>query len=314
MPSSPGAKRTPRPLTLGRVWWAAGLGAWAFLSASWAGASGKVVVLVSRSAEPYLVATRGFQGAVGLEPDLFNMEGNLEKAKAYLDTLTPGAVRLLVSVGTEAGQAERALDPAIPVVYTMVMEPLEMPRRQATGVVIKLSIEDQFQRVQKLFPGRKRIGVIYNPQYSSRDIEQARKLAPQYDLALMPLAVEKAEEVPEALPKLSRGSVDLIWMVPDKTVAAPAAVQAMVAHALREGIPLIGLSMYHVKSGALAAFSVDFGDLGAQTAKLALRVLAGGSTPPVETPRRVIIYVNPKVQKQLGLEDLSVFPEVSFVQ
>lgn len=299
-----------------RAWGWLAAGAWlgVLLSAALAGATGKVLVVVSRSADPYLLAARGFQSEFGQTPDVYNMEGDAEKAGKVLGRLSPDSVRLVVAIGTEAGQAVRALDPAIPVVYTMVMEPLELSRPQVTGVVIKLSIEEQFRRLQKLFPRRKRVGVIYDPRFSSRDIEAARKLASAHDLILMPLAVAKAEEVPEALPKLARGNVDLIWMLPDRTVATPAAVQALIAHAQREGVPLIGLSMFHVRSGALGALAVDFGDLGGQTARLAKRVLAGGTLPAWETPRRVVIYINPKVQKQLGLEDLSVFPEVSFVQ
>lgn len=314
MRSSPGTMHAPHLRRRARGWLVAGAWVWVLLGTSLAGAAGKVVVFVSRSADPYLQAARGFQSEFGQAPVFFNMEGDAEKARQSLGALSPDAVRLVVAIGTEAAQSLGVLDPAIPVVYTLVMEPLKLPERQATGVVIKLSLEDQFQRLQKLFPGRKRVGVIYDPRFSSRDIEEARKLAPTYDLTLMPLAVEKSEEVPEALPKLARGSIDLIWMLPDRTVAAPAAVQVLIAHALREGVPLIGLSMYHVRSGALGALTVNFEDLGAQTARLARRVLAGGSLPSFETPHRVVIYINPKVQKQLGLEDLSVFPEVSFVQ
>ena len=290
---------------------AGGLALWIGTGAAW---GEKVALVLSRSADPYVAAARGFQHTTPSEVEVFNMEGDTEKGQQIMRGVAPATVLAVVTIGTEASQATRALDPSIPIVYTMVLDPLELPQHRSTGVVIKIGIEAQFARMQKLFPTKKRIGVIYNPKYSSLDIEQARKLAPQYELALTPLAVERPEEVPTALPKLVRGVVDLIWMVPDRTVAQPAAVQDLIDHALQEGLPLIGLSMYHVKIGALAAFSVDFNDVGIQTAKLAQRFLSEGGRLPVEMPRKIIIYVNPKVQKQIGIEDLSVFPEVNYIQ
>lgn len=298
-------------MLLSRSRWLCGsVGALLWLAAS--AQAAKITVLVSRTAEPYLAAVRGLEQTLAGGTEVVNMEGDAEKGRQLVAAASGSS--LLIAVGTEAGLAARSAGEALPVVYTMVMDAPDYGARKASGVAIKIGIGDQFARIQKLFPGKKRIGVVYNPQYSSQDIDQARKLAGKYDLSLSPIAVEKPEEVGDALLKLTGSTVDLLWMVPDKMLAQAAPVQSLIAHAQRESLPLIGLSMYHVKLGALAAFSVDFADIGSQTGKLAQRWLADGVRPAPETPRKVIVFVNPKVQKQIGIEDLSVFPEVNYIQ
>jgi len=273
----------------------------------------KVAVVISRSAAPYLTAAQGLKQAARFEMEMFNMEGDAEKGRQFMSGFAPEAVSLVIAIGTEAGLAAKQADPAIPVVYSMVMEAIEFPKHKAAGVVIKIGLDDQFSRVRKMFPTRRRIGVIYT-QNSIQDIEQARAEVAKFDLSLYPIAVEKSEEVPDALSKLNHGTVDLLWMVPDKVLTSPAVVAQMIQHSLKENLPFIGLSMYHAKMGALAGFSVDFADVGSQTAVLAKKQMDEGARARVETPRKVIIYVNPKVQKQMGLDDLSAFPEVAFVQ
>ncbi len=285
--------------------------AWMLLVATSAGAE-KAALIISRTADPYAAAVQGMQRTRLLEFETFNLEGDLAKGRDLVGGLVSGHDSLVITVGSEATLAAKSARPAIPWVYTMVIDPLPDERR-AAGVVIRIRVSEQFSRLQKLFPARKRVGVLYNPRYSNRDVDEARRQAPAHDLVLLSLAIEKPEEISTALAKLNPNTVDLLWMVPDRTLLAPATVQQLIQHAQRENLPLVGLSEYHVKLGALAAFSVDFDDIGVQTAQLARRVAEEGLRGQVEYARKIVIYVNPKVQKQLGLEDLSVFPEVVFV-
>ncbi len=291
-----------------------GLAAGVALCAWQAGAAEKVAVVLSRSVAPYLEAAKGLQQEASFETVAVNLEGDLAGGRKIMSRYQPAQIRVVVPIGTEAVLTTRELNAEIPIVYTMIMDPPVIPNHEAGGVVIKIPLDEQFAKIQKMFPNVKRVGVIYNPRYSTQDINQARQLVRQYQLTLHPIAVDDQDKVPDALRKLTADEVDLLWMVADKTVAHPAVVQQLILHAAQENLPLIGLSMYHVKAGALAAFSVDFQDIGAQTADYARRVLAQGMSGEVETPRKIIVYVNPKMQKQLGIEDLSVFPEVKYVQ
>jgi putative ABC transport system substrate-binding protein len=235
-------------------------------------------------------------------------------AKAQMLKISENNPRLVVALGTEATQAVEGLGPDIPLVYSMVLEPVTFAKRPATGVVLKVGIKEQFERIHKLFPQRKRLGVIYNPAVSAGEISQARNLMSAYDLSIYALPVDNAGGVGDALQRLTRDQVDLIWMVIDESLAQAGTLEALVKHSLKEEIPLLGFSVYQVKAGALAAFCPDYADIGSQTAQLAQRLLEKGNAQPFETPRKVVIYVNQFMLKQLHLEVLPASPEIRYIE
>jgi putative ABC transport system substrate-binding protein len=64
------------------------------------------------------------------------------------------------------------------------------------------------------------------------------------------------------------------------------------------------LSEEEAQKGALASYGVDYFDLGKQTARLAVQVLAGRkpSEIPSEPPRKFHFVINLKSASQLGIE------------
>lgn len=85
----------------------------------------------------------------------------------------------------------------------------------------------------------------------------------------------------------------------------------MIQHSLNEKVPFVAMSKAQVKAGALAAFSVDFKDLGAQTAEVVQNMLKAPKNMGSESPRRLILFVNSDTQKKLGI---NAFPSISGVQ
>ena len=279
------------------------------------GQAKKVAIVLSRSLSAYATAVKGFQASAdSLEYRVLNMEGDMEKGRRIMRRLRPGKTSLVVAVGSEAAFAAKTLNRSIPLICTMVLNPPDNLKRQAAGIIIKPGIDAQLIRIKKLLPAKNRIGVIYDPRYSNKSVKAARQHIDRYALTLLPIAIEKQEDIPQVLLKLTKDQVDIIWMVLDKTLARPAAFDLLLQHSFKEKLPLFGLSPRHVKAGALAAFYVDFRDVGKQTAQLAGKLLTGKDKNRWDFPRKLIIYVNPKTQKMLSINDLGVFPEVRFVQ
>ena len=279
------------------------------------GQAKKIVVVLSRSLSAYVAVVEGFKASAAFgKYRVLNMEGDQEKGRRIIQRLSPDNTSLVVAVGTEAAFAAKILNSTIPLLYTMVFTPPDLPHRQVAGIIIKPGIDAQLKRIRKLLPAKNRIGVIYDPRYSSESIKDARQSIDRYALTLLPIAIEKLEEIPQVLTKLTKDRVDIIWMVIDKTMAHPAAFDLLLQHSRKESLPLFGLSPRHVKAGALAAFYVDFQDIGKQTIRLAEKILDGKNKDVLEFSRKLIIYVNPKTQRQLGIDDLGVFPEVRFIQ
>ncbi len=275
----------------------------------------KIALVLSRSWVPYQEAELGFKSQLSTNIQTFNMEGNLEKGQQIMSAIKPGAYDLLVCIGSEAlGAAEKYLPAPIPVVYTMVLDRHQLTGKKFGGVVMQISLKDQFDRMLKLLPKVQKIGVIYNPAYSQQTINQARSLVKKYNLQLIPIAVDKANQVPMALDKLKTGKVDAIWSVVDTTMTQPQVMKQVIDFTLGAKIPFIGLSIYQVKAGALMAFSMDFRDVGEQSAQLADKMLKSKATTGIETPRVVVTYINPLTQKKLGLNITTQMAGVQYVQ
>ncbi|MEW6516575.1 MAG: ABC transporter substrate binding protein [candidate division FCPU426 bacterium] len=271
--------------------------------------AGKVAIVVSRSLAPYVQALKGYEGKTIETLEKFNIEGDLQKGRDIFGSLSAADTSLAVAIGSEAVEAAKSgLARDIPLLYTMVLEAQPLPERKSYGVLMQIPADEQFGGIMKIFPGVSKIGVIYNSASSSDAIQQARAAAQTRSLVLLPIAVEGVGEIQEALDKLKHSGVEVIWSVADRITTQPAVITKIISYSRQNKLPFIGLSPYHVKAGALAAFSADFDDLGAQTAELAKKILTNTVVTQIQGPRKVIIYFNPETQNLLGLKSLNGLP------
>jgi putative tryptophan/tyrosine transport system substrate-binding protein len=290
---------------------AVGLG----LTSALPAAGAKVTAIVSRALGPYQEAMAGFGQSGAFQVLEINLEGDAQKGQRVLGELSPATCDLLVPCGTEALVLLKDRWPNVPVVYTMVLEPPAFAGGRSSGVLMQIPLNEQIARLPKLFPGAKKIGVIYNPFYTKKTITQARDLVSGYGLTLIAIAIEKPEEVGMALTNLKGAEVDVVWSVIDPTMSQPAVMAEVIQYTLAHKLPFVAMASYQVKAGALACFGVDYRDIGLQTAELAKWTLSASDRGGrVETPRKVIVYVNGQTQRTLGLDALSRLPEVQLVK
>jgi putative tryptophan/tyrosine transport system substrate-binding protein len=270
--------------------------------------STKVTAVLSRALAPYQEVIKGYGQDGTWDLVQVNLEGDVSQGRKIEQSISENKSQVVLALGTEALTALKNNWPTVPVVYSMVLEPYSSSDRRVAGVAIQIPQSEQMARLIKILPGVKKVGVIYNAAYSMKVIAQARDTAAVYDLNLIAIAVEKAEEVPAALASLSGAGVGVLWSVIDPTLMQPGVVTQIIHYALDHKLPFIGLTPFHVKAGALATFSIDYADIGAQAAELARKLLANQPAPN-EMPRKIVIYVNPQTQKALGLDILSKLPE-----
>lgn len=270
----------------------------------------KVAVVLSRSLPPYEEAWSGISQNLRSDLVKLNMEGDASKGLAIMQGLASQGVHLVITVGSEAAMAAKKSGTSLPVVYTMVLEKQDFGSTPSAGVLMQVDATSQIKSLKQLFPGSLKIGVIYNLHYSGGVINQARQAAESHGLSLLPIAVESQNDISGALGKLTKDQIDILWTVVDPTVAQPEAVQLLIAHALKEKIPYIGLSKFHVKAGALAAFSVDYKDVGMQTADMAQTMIKSPKNHGAEAPRRLLLFVNADTQDKLGIKALPRLPGI----
>jgi len=113
--------------------------------------------------------------------------------------------------------------------------------------------------------------------------------------------LSKPEELLTAVRSL-KGRVDLVVCLPDGTLYNSATVKPLILAALESHLPIVGFSQNFVRAGAALGVYPDFRDIGAQTAEIAQKQLAGQPAGPVEGPRKLVVGVNQRVMRLLGLE------------
>jgi len=257
-----------------------------------------LMVLSSSDAPAYREAAEGVRASLGtrLKQEYLEMNGHDSDAMKRIEALRPC---LVLALGSHATESASALD--VPVLSAMVMEsdpgasgrvvsriPLDVPPRIALA------------RLRRLFPERRRIGVIWGPSGTRRARAEIVSEAAVNGLALRFVECGTAKEMLETLPGLA-GAVDLVWCLPDRALYAPAPVQALVLDSIRARLPLVGFSVGFVKAGALAGFQADYWQIGAQAAEAALRFLDGDRLRAREEPRLVRTLINERALRVFGI-------------
>ncbi len=275
----------------------------------------KVAVVLSKSTRPYQEALLGLQATDSFQLVEYNLQGSPAQGREIMHYLRSQneVFNLVVVIGSGAVKAAQIHSPGIPLLFTMVLKQPTFSGK-VSGVIMQVKPDDQFLRIKKMLPSAVKIGVIYNPAHTKKIVKQAGRSAKKNGLTLVPVIVEKPEEVSAALKELSRKKIDVLWSVLDRTVIHPVVIKKIIKYTLEEKMPYIALTEYQVKAGALAAFSVDCRDIGLQTAKIAEKMLVSSDKPAgrVESPRKIITYINPATRKHLGIKGLSRIDNIRF--
>jgi len=79
-------------------------------------------------------------------------------------------------------------------------------------------------------------------------------------------------------------------------------LKPLVLASLDRQLPIVGFSAAFVRAGALAGVYPDFHELGRQTGEAMLRILSGEGRRSEEGPRKVVLAVNERVARLLGVE------------
>jgi len=265
-----------------------------------------VTVLVSHDAAPYRDALKGFQQALtqrGMEAilDVVALQRDANKVAPALQKAKRDGATLVFTMGLVATQAALAENPDLPVVAGLVLSANSLKKgTNATGVVLEMPMEVQFEWMQRLLPTHKTVGVLYNPAENRQRVEEAGRAARGKGLQLIPYEVDTPQSLPIVLDTVAK-QADVLWGIADSLVVSPETAKTLLLFSFRNRIPFIGLSSAWVKAGALFALDWDYEDVGAQCGELAARVLKGaraGSIAP-GTPRRVTYAVNLKTAREM---------------
>ncbi len=269
----------------------------------------RIAVLVSQDAGPYQEALAGLRRYLDQQGskapiDVYPLHGEAAAADAALQAARKAPVGLLVTLGSLATQAAVRQDPDTPIVASMILNADDLGKSpNATAVVLEFPVEIQFRWMQKLLPGQKTIGVLFNPAENQARIDAAARAARALGLTLNARRLDSPRDLPDALDNLA-AHADVLWGVADQVALTPQTAQPVLLFSLRNRIPFVGLSMTWVKAGALYALDRDYHDIGAQCGELALKILHGASPASLSPvpPRKVTYAVNMRTARHMKVE------------
>lgn len=262
------------------------------------------------------LAERGYRVGENLRLMHESAQGNSAIASQIARKFVGESPDVIVAIATPSAQTVAAAARNIPVVFSAVTDPvaaklvqsLEAPGANITGVSDMLPIEKHLDMLQRIMPDAKRIGTVYNPGEANAaaliDLLDERLAA--RDMELVKGAATKTSEVLGAARSLV-GKVDAIYLTTDNTVIS--AAEAVISVGERSKIPVFAADTATVERGAVAALGFNYYNHGRQTGAMVVRILEGAGTAdmPVETMEELDLYVNPAAGERMGItlsEDL----------
>ena len=198
----------------------------------------------------------------------------------------------------------------VPVVFSAVTDPVaaklvaswEPSKNNVTGVSDLLALDKQMDLVKQVVPNAKRVGMVYNPgeANSAVVVKELQALLPKMGWTLVTAAAPSVD-VSSAARSLV-GKVDVIYTNTDNNVVS--AYESLVKVGQDAKIPLVASDTDSVKRGAVAAYGINYRDLGEQTGRMVVRILKGekpGDIKP-EVSTKMELFVNPGAAEKQGVK------------
>jgi putative ABC transport system substrate-binding protein len=238
-------------------------------------ARSKVVAVKSSALAPYASVIAGFRAETDADVQEVMLDESPATAARVFKALALQKPALVLAIGPlAANAARRSLGEDIPVLFVMVpyFEKYGLEGPNVTGIALTSDYTPELGALRALLPKAKRVGMLHDPRFSARQVQAAQEAAVPLGLTIVPLAVEAQGKLDKVLENAA-SKVDAMLMVADKTVANAAVVQALIAFATTQKIPLVGLTPSQVKEGATLSLAPSPTAIGQQAGRLANRII-----------------------------------------
>jgi putative ABC transport system substrate-binding protein len=233
-------------------------------------------------------------------------EGDYDRFPQLARELQQAQVSIIIPSTIAAVRAAQQLSPPIPVVMPAINDPvgtglvasLAHPGGHTTGVATL--IEDVTPKLLEflgvLVPRATMMAAIYNPANPSNlaFLERLRSESGAHGISLSEFALKTSDDLETLFAALTAQRPDALQIVADSFVGA---------FALAQGVPSFASAADLVYEGALLGYGPSVSELHRRAAYYVKRIL-GGASPgdlPVEQPTRIVLVINLKTAKALGL-------------
>lgn len=240
-----------------------------------------------------------------------NAQGDLKTANLIANKFASLKPKVTIAISTPSAQSLlRVLKKdEIPLVFTAVTDPeatlgtpLDKRDEPITGISDALSPGPQLDLIQKLIPGVKKIGVIYNPgePNSVKAVRELNVEASKRGLTLHEATADKSSDIMTAINGLIQ-KVQAIYIPNDNT--AVSSIEAIVTVGKNAKVPIFAGDVGSVERGALAAQAYDRITLGREAGQLVVKILQGQKAGDLKIGRDhpLILMINPHSAQAMGV-------------
>jgi putative ABC transport system substrate-binding protein len=267
----------------------------------------KIAVVKSSELGPYAQLVAGFAAEVKGQVEEFTLQEGQDGAAATMRAVAKAQPALVLAIGPAAAVNARRQFSDVPVIFVMVpyFQKYELEGPNTTGIALTSDLNLELDAIKEMTRKVKRVGVVEDPRYSQKFVEDAAQLATSKGLSLVPLELDSPARLDAVLSR-SKGKIDALVLISDKTVSTAAVVERLIAYSKDEKVPAIGLAPAQVKQGALMALSPSPVAIGQQAGRIANRVLIEKvdiGAMAVAPPEGVELHVNIGTALRLGAED-----------
>ena len=224
-------------------------------------------------------------------------------------------VRLKVDVVVTVGSAVpivRQATAVIPIVFAVGIDPvgsglvasLAHPGGNVTGLSIQANelVGKRIELARELVPQLRRLAIMFNIGNVQPVLEmgETQAAARMLGLEVIPLVIQKAEDIPSAVQGL-KTRADAVYVAVDQLMVANQT--AIVTSALRAELPTIFSTSDFVKAGALLSYGPSYTERFRRAADYVDKILRGTKPAdiPVEQPTKFELVINMKTARTLGL-------------
>jgi ABC-type uncharacterized transport system substrate-binding protein len=256
-------------------------------------------------------AEQGIEEGKNLEVKRAHAQGEIANIPTLLQNSDNQGLDLIVTLTTPCLTAACSVVRNTPVLFTYVYDPIAAgagTSRQShlahvTGVGSFPPVADTIALIQKLVPGVKSVGTLYNSSEanSRKVVSVARDLFTQRGIKLEEVTVTGTSEILQAAQVVTHRNVQALWVTGDNT--ALQGFDAIVKAARDAKLPLIINDPEFTARGALAAVGLGWYESGHAAGTLGSRILKGESPRnlPFEEIAVKKLTLNHDVAKQLGI-------------
>ena len=245
--------------------------------------------------------------------DLRWAEGHYERFPAFARELADNGARVIVVGTVAAARAAQRASSTIPVVMALINDPvgnglvasLARPGGNTTGMAsLNQDVTPkQLELLHSVLPKATTIAALFNPTNPSNVplLDNVKVQAASRGITVQDFAVNTPDELSVAFRTIATQRPDALLVMPD------AAIQdlgmSIVTFALQHQIPVISTNSDLTSAGGLISYGVSRRGAYRRSAYFVKKVLEGTKPAdlPVEQPTQILLSVNLKTAKALGL-------------